>query len=138
MNAPDKEEARRDRLGADLPGRLPEVLGDRESLLRVFANVIGNAIKYTPQKGSISVSAVCDAHYVTVRIADTGPGIPARAREKLFQPFQGSTRRGGTGLGLPISAELAHLHGGSLKLLDTATGAAFELRIPDRASMSSS
>jgi signal transduction histidine kinase len=66
-------------------------------------------------------------------VSDNGPGIPAKARDKLFQPFQGSTRRGGTGLGLPISAELAQAHGGSLRLLDTLSGASFELRIPDRA-----
>jgi signal transduction histidine kinase len=82
--------------------------------------------------GRVTVLGRRENETTVVVVSDNGPGVPARAREKLFQPFQGSTRRGGTGLGLPISAELAQLHGGSLKLLDTASGAAFELRIPDR------
>ncbi|MEO1103075.1 MAG: ATP-binding protein, partial [Pseudomonadota bacterium] len=62
----------------------------------------------------------------------TGPGIPERVRQHLFQPFQGSGRPGGTGLGLAIAAELVRAHGGTLTLLETGAGAAFEITIPDR------
>lgn len=121
-----------------------QVDADRGHLFRIFSNLGRNAVQAIESRegdtpaGVVTVRAWREGDTAVVIVSDTGPGIPARAREKLFQPFQGSTRRGGTGLGLPISAELAHLHGGSLKLLDTATGAAFELRIPDRASTSSS
>ena len=69
---------------------------------------------------------------MTLDVSDTGPGVPARARATLFKAFQGSTRKGGSGLGLAISAELAAAHGGSLRLLETDTGAVFRLEIPDR------
>jgi signal transduction histidine kinase len=115
-----------------------QVDADRGHLYRVFSNLARNAVQAIEAGddgsagGRVTVLGRRENETTVVVVSDTGPGVPARAREKLFQPFQGSTRRGGTGLGLPISAELAQLHGGSLKLLDTASGAAFELRIPDR------
>lgn len=111
---------------------------DRGHLFRIFSNLGRNAVQAIEGAddgsagGLVTVRARREGEATLVVVSDTGPGVPARAREKLFQPFQGSTRRGGTGLGLPIAAELAQLHGGSLKLLDTTSGAAFELRIPDR------
>ncbi len=111
---------------------------DREHLFRIFSNLCRNAVQAIesredgPAGGQIELRGRREKDTVIVVISDNGPGIPARARDKLFQPFQGSTRRGGTGLGLPISAELAQAHGGSLRLVETIVGAAFELRIPDR------
>ncbi len=64
--------------------------------------------------------------------ADTGPGIPEKARVHLFEPFAGSTRSGGTGLGLAIAKELAVAHGGDLALIRTgAEGTVFRITIPD-------
>jgi signal transduction histidine kinase len=111
---------------------------DREQLFRIFSNLTRNAVQAIeardegPAGGRVEIRGWRERDTAIVVVSDNGPGVPARARDKLFQPFQGSTRRGGTGLGLPISAELAQAHGGSLKLLDTDEGAAFELRIPDR------
>ena len=69
----------------------------------------------------------------TIRVCDTGPGVPEKARANLFQPFQGSARRGGTGLGLAIAAEIVRAHGGDIRLVDRAgAGAVFEVTIPDR------
>jgi signal transduction histidine kinase len=66
-----------------------------------------------------------------IRLIDNGPGIPDRARERLFQPFAGSSRPGGAGLGLAIARELAQGHGGDLTLVDTGPeGSSFELRLP--------
>jgi signal transduction histidine kinase len=66
-----------------------------------------------------------------VRIADNGPGVPERARERLFQPFAGSGRPDGAGLGLAIARELAHGHGGDLTLVETSDkGSTFEVRLP--------
>ena len=85
-----------------------------------------------PTKGLVTVSADREGTLVRLRVADDGPGVPAKARAHMFQAFQGSVRKGGTGLGLAIAAELAAAHGGGLELLDTPAGAVFEIRIPDR------
>ena len=69
---------------------------------------------------------------MTIEVSDDGPGVPERARAHLFQAFQGSARKGGTGLGLAVAQELVNAHGGSIRLRDTAKGATFELEIPDR------
>jgi signal transduction histidine kinase len=80
----------------------------------------------------LTVSARREASVVSIRVADTGPGVPERARAHLFQAFQGA-RPGGTGLGLAIAAELVRAHGGSIALLEHAgPGATFEIVIPDR------
>ncbi len=62
---------------------------------------------------------------------DTGPGLPLKARENLFQPFRGGVRQGGTGLGLVIAAEIVRGHGGSLDLEETgAKGSTFRIALP--------
>jgi signal transduction histidine kinase len=64
-------------------------------------------------------------------VSDTGPGLPPKAREHLFQPFQGGARKDGFGLGLAIAAELVRGHGGRLDLLRTGPdGTAFAIRLP--------
>ena len=68
---------------------------------------------------------------ITILVADNGPGLPARARENLFAPFQGSMRSGGTGLGLPIAAELIGINGGTLSLDACETGARFRIVLPE-------
>ena len=66
-----------------------------------------------------------------VSVADTGPGLPAKAQEYLFQPFQGGVRKGGTGLGMVISSDLVRGHGGLLELERTdETGTVFAIRLP--------
>ena len=70
--------------------------------------------------------------HVTIKVSDDGPGVPEKARAHLFQAFQGSARKGGTGLGLAVAQELINAHGGAIRLRDTARGAMFELEIPDR------
>ncbi len=67
-----------------------------------------------------------------VDITDNGPGVPVKARENLFKAFQGSTKKGGTGLGLVIASELVQAHGGTLRLMDSAKGAQFRIELPDR------
>jgi signal transduction histidine kinase len=66
-------------------------------------------------------------------VADDGPGIAPAAREHLFQPFAGSTRRGGTGLGLPIAREVLRAHGGDVVLQESgAGGTRFRMELPDQ------
>ncbi|MFD0936175.1 sensor histidine kinase, partial [Methylobacterium trifolii] len=69
---------------------------------------------------------------VTILVADNGPGLPRRAREHLFAPFQGSARSGGTGLGLAIASELVRLNGGTLSLDPEGPGTCFRIVLPDQ------
>ncbi len=107
---------------------------DAEQLHRVLSNLIRNArqaIDATGQPGTIEISAGEDEAAWWIRVGDTGPGLPARAREHLFAAFQGSARKGGTGLGLAISAELVRGHGGRLDLVRSdSAGTEFAIYLP--------
>jgi len=118
---------------ADVDAAL-RVDADRDQLYRVLSNLARNALQAIEStgRGTISVVAQRNPRRVRIVISDDGPGVPARAREHLFQAFHGSTRRGGTGLGLAIAHEIVAAHGGTMRLLDTPRGAAFEIEIPDR------
>src|SRR5204862_3075000 len=67
-----------------------------------------------------------------IEVSDTGPGVPAKARDHLFEAFQGSVRPGGSGLGLAIAAELVAAHGGDIHLVEGTIGATFRITMPDR------
>jgi len=106
-----------------------ELTGDRDQIFRILNNIIRNAAEAGAE--SMTVSARVNSENTAVDLADDGPGLPPRAREKLFQPFEGSARAGGTGLGLAIARELARGHGGDLALLSTGPeGTTFRLTIP--------
>lgn len=118
---------------------LPENLiakADSEQLFRVLSNLIRNArqaIEATGRDGVIEISGGRDGRGVWLRIGDSGPGLPAKARNNLFSAFQGGARKGGTGLGLAIAAELVRGHGGSLELLRSdSDGTEFLLTLPDK------
>ncbi len=110
------------------------VRADSEQLYRILGNLMRNArqaIVATGKPGSITVSAAESPEGWLVCIRDTGPGLPKRALDHLFQPFQGGARKGGTGLGLAIAAELVRGHGGRLELKTTGPeGTAFEILLP--------
>jgi signal transduction histidine kinase len=110
---------------------------DRDQLFRVLSNLTRNAMQAIEQQedagGQIRVGALRTGMRVTIEVSDDGPGVPEKARAHLFQAFQGSARKGGTGLGLAVAQELINAHGGIIRLRDTAAGATFELEIPDRA-----
>ncbi|WP_068115642.1 sensor histidine kinase [Tropicimonas marinistellae] len=107
---------------------------DPEQLYRVLSNLVRNArqaIVATGQGGEICISAEESDEGWTITIADTGPGLPPKAREYLFQPFQGGARKGGSGLGLAISADLVRGHGGRLDLIRTGPeGTTFAVFLP--------
>lgn len=107
---------------------------DAEQLYRVIANLVRNArqaIVARGQPGEINIQAQEDATAWLIRITDTGPGLPAKAQEHLFTAFQGGATKGGTGLGLTISAELIRGHGGDLTLLHTGGGGTcFQIALP--------
>ena len=110
------------------------IRADREQLYRVLSNLVRNArqaIEATAAPGTIEIGAGEEDAGWWIRIGDTGPGLPQRAKDHLFQPFQGGTRKGGAGLGLAIAAELIKGHGGSLELVRSdAEGTEFMLHLP--------
>jgi signal transduction histidine kinase len=107
---------------------------DPEQLFRVISNLVRNArqaIRATQAPGSVCVTAREDEEAWWIDVADTGPGLPPKAREFLFTPFQGGARKGGAGLGLVISMELVRGHGGKLVLGRTGPdGTCFTICLP--------
>jgi signal transduction histidine kinase len=103
--------------------------GDRDQIYRILNNLCRNAAESGATR--IAISAKSGTNGTEIDIRDDGPGLPPRAQEKLFQPFEGSARAGGTGLGLAIARELAQGHGGDLTLVSTdADGTLFRLTLP--------
>ena len=114
------------------------ITADGDQIFRVLLNLCRNALDavLAPDRAGeprVEIAARRDAGMVVIEVADNGPGVPPRARERLFEAFQGSTRPGGSGLGLAIAADLTRAHGGALALLDTPAGATFRVTLPDRA-----
>jgi len=110
------------------------VRADGEQLFRVLANLLRNArqaIESTGAVGTIEISAGETPAACWIRVGDTGPGLPKIARDHLFEAFQGGARKGGTGLGLTIAAELIRGHGGQLELARSdAEGTEFLITLP--------
>jgi signal transduction histidine kinase len=110
--------AARVELRVDLPADLPAVLIDEEKIGRVLANLLDNAIKYTPPEGQVTISARCQDHFVAVMVTDTGLGIPAGERQRVFERFAQvpgeSQKRRGFGLGLTFCRLTVEAHGGTI------------------------
>jgi signal transduction histidine kinase len=110
------------------------VRADPEQLYRILSNLVRNArqaIAASDVAGEISVSAKEDASAWWIEVADTGPGLPPKAKEHLFTAFQGGARKGGSGLGLAIASELVRGHGGTLELTKTGEdGTVFTICLP--------
>jgi len=114
-----------------------QINADPDQLHRILVNLLRNAREAIEQQegrsgvGAVQVSLGQEDGHSLIFLADNGPGVSERARERLFQPFAGSTRPGGAGLGLAIARELAQGHGGDLSLAQTGPeGSVFELRLP--------
>ena len=111
-----------------------QLRADGEQLYRVLSNLVRNArqaLEVTHKPGTVSILAEEDDANWWIRVADTGPGMPPKAQEHLFTPFQGGARKGGSGLGLAIAAELIKGHGGRLELESTgAEGTVFVICLP--------
>jgi signal transduction histidine kinase len=112
-----------------------EVDADRDQLYRVLSNLCRNAVQALESQdeigGEIAVEGRREGTVTVIEVADTGPGVPEKARAHLFKAFQGSARKGGTGLGLAIAHELVQAHGGQIALVDNDHGATFWIMIPD-------
>lgn len=102
-------------------GELPEITADKERIEQVLINIMSNAIKYTPDGGRIDVMANASDDELTVRVKDTGIGIPEEDVPHLFERFyrvekSRTSETGGTGLGLAIAKEIVEAHGGSISI----------------------
>ena len=112
---------------------------DPDQLLRVRLNLVRNAAQALEShpKGdaaTVQIRITCrrEGSVAIIEVSDTGPGVPQKAREHLFEAFQTSGRPGGSGLGLAIAAELVRAHGGEIHLVEGTIGATFRITIPDR------
>ena len=120
--------------GADagLDNRVPAscpIHADRDQMYRVLYNLVRNA--YEAKASRVSVDFRHDGDGVRIEVADDGPGLPAKVRERLFQPFGGSGRSGGTGLGLAIAREIVRGHGGDIELTRSGEdGTVFAITLP--------
>jgi signal transduction histidine kinase len=117
--------------------RLDPALGaaraNPEQLQRVLFNLIQNAIRHTPADGSVTVSAEAVEGAIEVEVADTGNGVPAEQRDRVFDPFfRGDAARqdGGAGLGLAISRAIVEAHGGTIWLAEAPVGTSVRFRLP--------
>jgi signal transduction histidine kinase len=101
---------------SDFNEPLPSVASDRERVLQVFTNLIGNAIKFTPKGGQITIRATHESGEVRFTVADTGPGIPREHLDHVFDRYwqAKSTAKLGTGLGLSIAKGIVEAHGGRI------------------------
>ncbi|MFD8288486.1 ATP-binding protein [Streptomyces lavendulae] len=114
-----------DSVDLDIPETLPMVAVDRGLLERAVANIVENAVKYSPAGQPVNVSASALASRVELRVVDRGPGVPDEAKDLIFEPFQrhGDAPRGaGVGLGLAVARGFTEAIGGTLSAEDTPGG----------------
>jgi signal transduction histidine kinase len=105
------------------------VEGSPALLGQIFLSLLANAEQAMPSGGTVTVDIERDAGWAVARVSDTGPGISPELRTRIFEPFW--TTKGGTGLGLAPSLEIARAHGGDLIALSTpGVGATFVVRLP--------
>jgi len=120
-------------------GELSLVRGDRERLRQVLQNLVDNAVKYSPARGDVHVSAHQEDGVVRIAVTDEGPGIPAEDQRLIFEKFGRSNAGGakpGTGLGLFISRSIAEAHGGTLAVeSEPQRGSCFTLELPAAGSL---
>ena len=112
----------------DVPGWV-EIPLERSRIECVFFNLIINALEAMPNGGTIRMGVKKTEHYVLIDVEDTGPGIPAGIRDRLFEPFVTSGKDHGLGLGLALSRQTVLDHGGDM-WLEPAAGARFVVRLP--------
>jgi signal transduction histidine kinase len=122
-------------VNVDVPRDLPQIRGDRTSLLQVLDNVIDNALKYSPQARTLQVSARAERGTVRIAIVDQGIGIPASERDKVFDKFyrvEGAPA-GGSGLGLAIARRVVEDHGGAIVVTSAEPqGTRLEITLPQQ------
>jgi len=114
---------------------VPEISGDAVKLSWVVSNLIGNALRYTPEGGEIEVAACSIDTKVRLEVSDSGPGIPPEIREHIFERFaqygRGGIEKGSAGLGLAIAKDIVAAHGGRIFVDSNASaGSRFVVELP--------
>jgi signal transduction histidine kinase len=100
----------------DLPDESVNINGDADRLRQAVANLVTNAVRYTPKGGTVAVTVERKGERAVVRVSDTGPGLPPEILPSLFRPFvQGPNAHGGLGVGLAVTHGLVALHQGTLE-----------------------
>jgi len=118
------------------PSRLEEIVGDKRACKQILINLISNAVKFTPARGRVTVSAEPEGNWLMIRVADTGIGIDAKDLARLGDPFfqaGASYDRAyeGTGLGLSVVRGLVGLHGGAIGIeSEPGRGTCVSVRLP--------
>jgi signal transduction histidine kinase len=119
-----------------LPAKVPVIRGDKDRLHVVLTNLIGNAIKYTPDGGRVHVTCLEDGAKLSLEVKDTGIGIHPDDRDKIFDKFYRAAdeqvaKLPGTGLGLAIARETVRAHGGTIELQsEPGVGSTFTILLP--------
>ncbi len=123
-------------VSTELPAELPLVYADADRVAEILLNLLDNALHHTPPSGHIEVSVARSGQAVRLSIADSGPGVPAELRERIFERFfradpSRAAATGGTGLGLAIVRALVEAHGGAISVGERAGGGAlFSFTLP--------
>ncbi|HJP70135.1 MAG TPA: HAMP domain-containing sensor histidine kinase [Candidatus Limnocylindria bacterium] len=125
-------------LDSVVPAEPVEMRFDRERIVQLMTNLVGNALKFTPRGGSASVRLHADAESATITVRDTGPGIPADELPRIFERFYrgtntGDARASGSGLGLAIVRSIVDMHEGEIDLAsELGSGTEFTITLPRR------
>jgi len=121
---------------SDLDPRLPIVAGDRDRLIQVISNLVNNAVKYSPEGGTVTLTSRAEGHFALVSVTDTGIGIPPEDIGHVFERFR-RVRSGiaqsipGTGLGLTIVKQIVEMHGGKIWVESAlGHGSSFHFTVP--------
>lgn len=123
-------------IGRDAEPDIPRIKGDRELLIRMMINLIGNAVKFSPQGGDIRVTALTTGFGVKVSVIDKGPGIPNENLSSIFDRYvqlgrEREKMKMGTGLGLTICKQIVEAHGGKIRAENAAGGGSiFTVELP--------
>ncbi len=126
-------------LTLSLPPKLPKIKGDKQRLSVLLNNLIGNAVKYTPENGKVHVSVELEGQRILISVRDTGIGIAPEAQPHVFEKFYRAADDAvqmlpGTGLGLALAREVARLHGGDILLeSERGKGSTFTVELPNSA-----
>ncbi|MFB8789725.1 MAG: ATP-binding protein [Potamolinea sp.] len=123
------------RLESQLDTTIESISADANRLQQIIGNLLGNALKFTPEGGRITIRLERVETYAQITVSDTGKGISAEFLPYIFERFRqghSTTRQGGLGLGLAISRHLVELHGGSIQAesLGEGKGSTFTVKLP--------
>ncbi|HSJ23670.1 MAG TPA: hybrid sensor histidine kinase/response regulator [Longimicrobiales bacterium] len=117
-------------LGTDLPDEDVVVHADRHRVLQVLSNLIGNAVKFTPDGGRITIRLTKTDGHARFEVSDTGVGIPAADLPRIFDRFWHAGEGGGSGLGLAIAQGIVQAHGGDIRADSSDGGTTFSFTLP--------